>query len=135
MAEVPLAPSGPIIVYVELVGPRTSRTITMALDTGAILTMIPIETALAIGYDPATVTKRVELVTASGVELAPTLTIDTTRCLGQAVRNLEVVCHDLPAQSPVKGLLGLNFLRRFNVHLRFLHSTLELSSRRSKQDA
>lgn len=107
----------------------------MALDTGAILTMIPIETALAIGYDPATVTKRVELVTASGVELAPQLTVETARCLGQTVRNLQVVCHDLPAQSPVKGLLGLNFLRRFDVHLRFLCNTLELSSRRSKQDA
>ena len=39
MAEGPLAPSGPIIVYVELTGQRTVRTITMALDTGAILTM------------------------------------------------------------------------------------------------
>jgi len=74
MADVPLARSGPVIVYVELVGPRTSRIIAMALDTGAILTVIPIETALAIGYDPAKTRKRVELVTASGVELAPQLT-------------------------------------------------------------
>lgn len=52
MAEWPLPTNGAIILYVQLVGPRTSRTITMALDTGAILTMIPTETALAIGYDP-----------------------------------------------------------------------------------
>ena len=126
MAEVPLAPSGPIIVYVELAGPRTARTIAMALDTGAILTVIPIETTLAIGYDPAKTTHRVELVTASGLELVPQLTVRTARCLGQTVRNLDVVCHDLPAQSPVKGLLGLNFLRRFDVHLNFLHKRLEL---------
>lgn len=88
----------------------------MALDTGAILTTIPIETALAIGYDPANATKRVELITASGVDLAPTLTVRTVRCLAQTVHQLEVVCHDLPTQSPVKGLLGLNFLRQFDVH-------------------
>ncbi len=131
MAEVPLPASGPIIVYVELVGPRTARTISMALDTGAILTMIPIETALAIGYDPATVAKRVELVTASGLELAPQFTVRVTRCLGQTVQNLDVVCHDLPTQSPVKGLLGLNFLRHFDLRLNFLRRSLELRGRNS----
>ena len=125
MAKAPLATSGPITVYVELVGPRTSRTITMALDTGAVLTVIPIETALAIGYDPTKTARRVELVTASGVELAPQLTVRTARCLGETVSGLDVVCHDLPAQSPVKGLLGLNFLRQFNVHLNFLRGSLE----------
>jgi len=130
MADVPLARSGPIIVYVELVGPRTSRIITMALDTGAILTVIPIETAVAIGYDPAKTRKRVELVTASGVERAPQLTERTARCLGQTVRNLAVVCHELPAQSPVKGLLGLNFLRHFNVELNFLQNSLRLQGPR-----
>ena len=126
MAEGRLAPSGPIIVYVELIGPRTSRTITMALDTGAILTMIPIETALAIGYDPARTTKRVELVTASGLEFVPRLMVRTIRSLGHTVRNVDVVCHDLPTQSPVKGLLGLNFLRHFNVHLNFLRQHIAL---------
>ena len=130
MAEVPLARSGPVIVYVELIGPRTSRIIAMALDTGAILTVIPIETALAIGYDPAKTRMRVELVTASGVELAPQLTVRTARCLGQTVRNLAVVCHELPSQSPVKGLLGLNFLRHFNVQLNFLQNSLRLQGLR-----
>jgi clan AA aspartic protease (TIGR02281 family) len=126
MAEGLLPASGPIVVYVELVGPRTSRTITMALDTGATLTIVPIETALAIGYDPAAVRKRIELITASGTELAPRLTIQTARCLGRTVKNLDVACHDLPTQSPVKGLLGLSFLRHFNVHLDFLSKRLEL---------
>ncbi len=133
MAEVSLAPSGPIIVYVELTGPRTSRVITMALDTGAGLTMIPIETALAIGYDPAKARKRVELVTASGIELVPQLTIRRARCLGHTVRDLDVVCHDLPTQSPVKGLLGLNFLRHFDVRLNFLRKRLDLQGARQQR--
>lgn len=125
MAKIPLAPSGPVAIYVTLVGPRTQRTILTALDTGAISTIIPIETALAIGYDPSKAKKRIELVTASGIEIAPQLTIQRVTSLGQTIRNLEVVCHDLPAQSPVKGLLGLNFLRNFNVHLNFLQRSLE----------
>lgn len=128
MAEAPLAASSPIILYVELIGPRTSRIITMALDTGALFTVIPIETALAIGYDPVKTPKRVELVTASGIEFVSRLTVRTVRCLGQTVKNVDVICHNLPPQSPVKGLLGLNFLSHFNVHLNFLFGRLELSS-------
>lgn len=103
----------------------------MALDTGAVLTIIPIETALAIGYDPTKATRRIELVTASGVELAPQLSVRAIRRLGQTVKALDIVCHDLPAASPVKGLLGLNFLRHFNVHLNFLRQRLELHPRGS----
>lgn len=127
MGEAQLSPHGPVLVYVEITGRAASRVITMALDTGAIMTIIPTETAQIIGYDPTKSTKRLELVTASGIELAPQLTVRAVSCLGQTVKPLEVVCHDLPAQSPVRGLLGLNFLRHFNVHLDFLAHRLALS--------
>lgn len=94
----------------------------MALDTGAVTTLIPVEIALAIGYDPAQVKKRVEVITVSGVEFVPEMTVRAVRCLGQTVRNLNVVCHDLPAQSPVKGLLGLNFLTHFPPFQTFVRS-------------
>jgi len=126
MVEAALSARGPLIVYVEVVGPHTSQIVTMALDTGALLTVIPIDTALAVGYDPAKALKHLEIVTASGVELVPQLTVRAARCLGQTVKKLEVVYHDLPPQSPVKGLLGLNFLRHVNVHLNFLQNVLRL---------
>ena len=127
MGEAQLATRGPIIVYVEVGGPHTSQLIAMVLDTGAIFTIIPIEAARAIGYDPANTAKRIEMVTASGIEWVPQLTVRSVSCLGRTIKNLEVVCHDLPAQSPVKGLLGLNFLRHFNVHLDFLVRRLSLT--------
>lgn len=129
MPKAPLAPRGPLIIYVEVAGPRTSRLITMALDTGAVQTVIPVETALAIGYDPVKTRRRIEVVTASGVGLVPQLTVQAVRYLGHTVQNVEVICHDLPAQSPVKGLLGLNFLRHFNVHLNFLSNRIKLHTR------
>lgn len=128
MAKGHLPPRGPLVVYVELHGPRTSRVIAMAVDTGAVITIVPFETLLAIGYDPAQSSKRLELVTASGTELVPLLTVERVRCLGHTARSLEVAGHDLPAQSPVKGLLGLDFLRRFDVHLNFRTTrSIELS--------
>jgi hypothetical protein len=39
--------------------------------------------------------------------------------LGKSVTSLEVLCHTLPPTSRVDGLLGLNFLRQFNVSLNF----------------
>jgi len=96
MVEAALSARGPLIVYVEVVGPHTSAL------------------------------KHLEIVTASGVELVPQLTVRAARCLGQTVKKLEVVYHDLPPQSPVKGLLGLNFLRHVNVHLNFLQNVLRL---------
>ena len=36
-------------------------------------------------------------------------------------RNLEFVAHDLPSQSAVDGLLGLNALRHFPPFQRFQH--------------
>lgn len=135
MGEMRLPSSGPIVVFVELRGPRTSRWLTMVLNTGAALTVIPIDAALAIGYDPIKATGRVELVTASGVELVPQLTIRAVRSLGHTVRNLAVVCHDLPAQSPVKGLLGLDFLRHFALHLDFPRRQLTLNKTDNDQSA
>ena len=96
-----------ISLYVQLTGPRTFRIIKMALDTGASYTIIPLETAIAIGYNPALSKKHIEITTASGVVIVP--------------KNFEVICHDLPFQSPVKGLLGLNFLIQFAPFRKFLN--------------
>ena len=38
-----------------------------------------------------------------------------------------IYTHSLPPNLPAKGLSGLNFLRYFNLHLRFLEKVLEIS--------
>jgi len=43
----------------------------MALDTGATYTMIPLEIAEALGFEPAMSKRKVDVITASGVEKAP----------------------------------------------------------------
>lgn len=82
----------------------------LLFDTGATYTMIAPKSALAIGIDPALSQKRLEVITASGVEYLPLVVIPEVECLGIKVKRLDVVCHELPPQSAVEGLLGMNFL-------------------------
>lgn len=100
----------------------------MALDTGATYTIIPVESAIAIGCDPIKSHKRIEITTGSGVEYVPIVCVPRFKSLGFEVKNLDVVCHDLPTKSPIDGLLGLNFLTQFNVYLKFLEHTLEVTN-------
>lgn len=127
MPPFPLDPEASrILLKAKIIGPRGKRIIPVALDTGASITTISHEVALDIGCDPAKAMKRIEIMTASSVEVVPLIVIPVLEVLGRQVRNLEVLCHDLPSVSPVVGLLGLNFLKRFNLHLNFRSRTLEL---------
>ena len=99
----------------------------MVLDTGASLTMLPHEVILAIGCDPTKTARHVEIMTASSVEVVPVVVVPAVTALGNAVKHLEAICHSLPSISPVEGLLGLNFLRHFDLHMNFRSTkTLEL---------
>lgn len=118
---------GIIPVYAQLIGPAAKRVLKLALDTGATYTMVPYEAIIGIGCDPSLPRRKIEIFTASGREYLPVVTIPSIRCLGFQIQNLDVVCHDLPPQSPVDGLLGLNFMAHFNIFLKFLTHTLEIS--------
>ncbi|MFN0059895.1 MAG: retroviral-like aspartic protease family protein [Planctomycetota bacterium] len=86
------------------------------VDTGATITTIPYSAALALGIRITAQMRRLEVRTASGVVLAPDITLDSISLGGWEVRNVRVLVHDLPEQ-PGLGLLGLNFLQSFRVDL------------------
>jgi len=91
------------------------RVAKLIVDTGAAMTMLSWEILEGLGYDPAGTKERVRLVTVSGFELAPRITVESFHCLGEEARDFPVVCHDLPFNRYVDGLLGMDFLRRFDV--------------------
>ena len=117
---------GRIVLPAKITGPKGPQAIDVILDTGASITTLSHEMALAIGCSPTKASHRIEIMTASSVELVPIVVIPTIEVLGHKVKCLEVVCHDLPSISPVDGLLGLNFLKHFNLHLNFLTHSLDL---------
>ncbi|MBI3333362.1 MAG: retroviral-like aspartic protease family protein [Candidatus Omnitrophica bacterium] len=99
----------------------------MAIDTGATTTVIPPTVAAAIGCDPAKSRERVSILTASSAEYLPVVTIPLVVCFGERVRFLKVACHDLPPQSTVDGLLGLDFLSHLPAFQQFHSAILHLT--------
>ena len=113
-------PDGVISLYAQIAGPNVKRTIKLALDTGASLTMIPPEKIIITGHQiPTSQEKMIKIFTASGIEYVPIVSISALTCLGITVRNIDVVCHNLPPESPVEGLLGLNFLTHLSAFIEF----------------
>lgn len=98
----------------------------MALDTGASLTVIPWDAAEVLGYDPARSPHRVRFMTGSGMEAAPTFSVDAMEVLGVRVSRVPILCHDLPQRSLVDGLLGLSFLKHCRMSADFKHGALSL---------
>ena len=118
-----------VLVNAKLSGPKRVHTIRMILDTGASYTLVNPEALAFAGYDLAVETQRRRITTASGIEYVPFITVTEIAALGQQVANVAVCGHSLPGGLPAEGLLGLNFLRHFNVHLNFLDGQLEIISR------
>lgn len=115
-----------ILVHADVVGPKGFFTIRMLLDTGASYTMMHPDVLMRIGCE-ATSPRKQRITTASGIEVVSFVTIPEIRSLGQNVTNVEIAVHDLPPSLPAEGLLGLNFLRYFDVHLNFPQGTLEIT--------
>lgn len=110
---------GLIVVQAELWGPEGSTILRLALDTGAMTTLINATPLSWVGYDPALSPDRVQLTTGSGVEFAPLITVERIDALGQSRTNHVIVCHTLPPSANVDGLLGVDFRRENRVVIDF----------------
>jgi clan AA aspartic protease (TIGR02281 family) len=120
MAKISFDPTEPVIVLnVTIEGLKGKKKISAAVDTGATFTIIPWGVADVLGYEPYYHRERTGVITASGIEYAPVITLKSLMCLGMRVEKLKAIVHDLPAASYVDGLLGLNFLRNFKICLDF----------------
>jgi len=113
MPEYPLKfDTGVMVFEVTIIGKARQVPLKMVFDTGATMTTIPKEAAIAIGCDPVKSNQRIEIITASGTEYVPVVTIPKIRWL------------DFELKTKISGLLGLNILRKFNIGLNFPNSTL-----------
>ena len=115
-----------IPLKVRIEGGREVKKVDMALDTGATYVMLPWDIAEILGYEPELSKERINLITASGVEKAPLITLKAVDVLGKRAENIKATVHDLPQESYVDGLLGLSFLKNFRVCLDFREGVLEI---------
>lgn len=119
--------NGLIVVGTRLWGPLGEFDVRLALDTGATITMVNAQILVSLGYDPALVTDRVRITTASGVEYAARLPISRIEALGRRRDEFQVLCYTLPPSTTVDGLLGLDFFRETSLRIDFRERFVELS--------
>ena len=118
-------------LLLEAADGHSSLLIPVVLDTGASLTIVANDVMAELGYDPSNLAlDRQRIVMDSGIEYAPRTTVRSVTAIGQKVIDLEILCHDLPAESGVDGLLGLNFLRHFKLTIRFRSGIIDLVKER-----
>jgi clan AA aspartic protease (TIGR02281 family) len=120
--EIPL-----VVKNVKLTGPAGSISIDMVLDTGAGICMVNRLHLKIIGYDPAVVEEREEIVTANGVIEVPRLKIEKISVGDMETENVDVIGHDIPEMVGIKGLLGLNFIKNFRTVIDFKKGFLEIT--------
>lgn len=118
-------------LLLEAANDRSSLLIPVVLDTGASMTIIATDIMGRLGYDPANpALHRQRIVTGSGIEYAPCTSVRSATAIGQKLANLDILCHDLPPESGVDGLLGLNFLKHFKLTIRFRNGIIDLTRER-----
>jgi len=126
MGKINIDAKKPVIILDVIIEGRFIETAKMALDTGATHCMIPWKLAKALGLKPEVSEETTEIITASGIEIVPMVILNFMKVLGKEAKNIKAIVHNLPSKSYVDGLLGLSFLRNFNVHLNFKEGTLEI---------
>ncbi len=113
-------------VKAALKGPEGTRVLRLLVDTGAAFTILPWEVLESAGYDPGGTKKRQKIITGSGYEFAPEIKVREFHCLGKSIEDYAVLAHNLPPGAFVDGLLGMNFLRRFDFKINPKDGIVEL---------
>ena len=102
---------GPIRVEAEVSGPTGRSNLRLRLDTGATTSLVDPVMLVAVGYDPAASTDRVQLTMGNGVASVSRVVLTRLTALGQHGFGFPVLSHPLPPEAGTDGLLGLDFLR------------------------
>lgn len=108
-----------------IVGPRGRTEVQLILDTAAVRTTIVPSVAESIGYSSALRTSWSITRTAAAEERGYVVRSELSS-LGFTMTNHRVVVADLG--YGIAGVLGINFLRQFNVEIRFAERQILVES-------
>ncbi len=113
-------------MHAEVFGPAGSIVLRLALDTGATATMISAGPLTAVGYDPSLAAGRIQVTTGSGVVFVPRIEVIRLSALGHNRRAFPVLSHTLASSAGIDGLLGLDFVRGYQLTVNFKSGQLGL---------
>lgn len=86
-----------------------------AVDTGATYTVISQELANTLHLRPTSAAPRITLQTANGQIQVPLISLDLLTVNGLESENITAAIHQFDSSAMISGLLGLNFLNRFQM--------------------
>lgn len=87
--------------------------VTLLVDTGSSMTILPVKILEDLGYNLDNPQSKQTIVTGKGTTpLIPVIQIAWFNCIGQFLKNFEVMAYNIPPVLRVDGLLGMNFLIR-----------------------
>jgi clan AA aspartic protease (TIGR02281 family) len=109
---------GLILVEASIAGRRRDVPMNLVFDTGASITLVTPEAADRLGYSARDGDRVTTVSSAIGKEQGFTLRIDRLMALGFAVSDFPIHVFDLVESQDIDGLLGIDFLRRFNFQVR-----------------
>ena len=100
----------------------------LVLDTGATNTIIDLNSLLIAGYDIDLIIKnKKKFETANGIIEANSITVDILTVFDKQFYNIEIFTLDFIEAgiiSGYEGVLGLDILKQFNIHLNFLNKEM-----------
>ncbi len=89
----------------------------LLIDTGSSYTTLPLKVLEDLGYIPSTATTQVSIMTAGGMNRAPSLSVSAFNCLGQTFNDYSIVALTLPFSPLMSGLLGMDILSQIGAIL------------------
>jgi len=117
---------GIIIVWAYLEGPNGSLDVRLALDTGAAMTLVLPEVLDELGYSARDGDKITSINTANEVpEQGYRLRVRHFEALGCVFHAFRIHAHELPDYG-VEGLLGMDFLGKFDFEVRISELRIRL---------
>jgi aspartyl protease family protein len=119
--------SGLVVVEAEVEGPAGRVRCSVAVDTGAVATVIDGVILLIAGIDPALAQQNIQAATAGGIVIAPQLPVPRLVALGQTSISFPVIALTLPPQVGVDGMIGLDFYRGQTLKIDFRTGLIDLT--------
>lgn len=113
--SVPIEKHGEVVVIEATL--NNKRAAKFVVDTGASYTLISNALARDLAIDVSQGAKTLPFQTANGLINAPVTRLESISVGGIEIKNLPTAVHDAVPDSPVSGLLGLNFLSHFRMDI------------------
>jgi len=121
---IPFDPQRRLIQIAALASDGRRLVLQMLVDTGASMTGLRASALLALGIDPQTAERTLQLNTASGTMSVPVVIVPNLHVFGVSLVNVPVLCLPLPAAVGADGVLGNDVLSHFWLFVHFRRGLL-----------